>query len=108
MNIRRHFVVSVVALVMALPGALAAHEGHGLRVGQVTAVGADSFDLTTPKATLTVKITAETKFEKGGKPADRAELKKGDRVGVETNLGPGGALLADRVVLGLPAPAASR
>jgi hypothetical protein len=81
-----------------------AHEGHGLTIGEVVAVAADSLQLKTAKETLTIKLTATTKFEKDKKPVERTLLLKGDRIGVATSKSKSGELTATRVVLGLPAP----
>jgi Domain of unknown function (DUF5666) len=98
---------AVLGLAVVVPMAWA-HEGHGLTFGEVVAVSGDTFDLKTAKATVTVKITADTKFEKAGKPADRELLKKGERVGVDAKKAASGDLQATRIVFGVPAPAATK
>lgn len=105
---RRAMAVSVVlaALGAAVAPAAFAHAGaHGPRMGEVLSVGTDSFELKTEKETLLITLTADTKFEKDGKPASRDLLKNGDRVGVDARKSEAGALEATRVVLGMKRPA---
>lgn len=96
-------IAAALGLAVMAP-AVWAHAGHGLTIGEVVSVSADGFELKTARATVTVKITAETKFEKDTKPAERALLKKGERVGVEMKKAASGELSAGRIVFGLPAP----
>lgn len=100
--------MAVVLGLAAVAPMATAHEGHGLTFGEVTSVSGDTFEVKTAKTTMTLKITADTKFEKAGKSAERALLKKGERVGVDAKKAESGELLATRVVLGVPAPAASK
>lgn len=106
MDVQRRATLVAIAISLGLPLAAVAHpEGHGLTVGEVTSVTGDTFELKTTKATFTVKITAETKFERDHKPAEKAPLKKGDRIGVERIKSAAGDVVAKRIVLGLPAAA---
>jgi hypothetical protein len=98
----------VVGVLMVWASAAHAHEGHGLTVGTVVAIEETSLQLKTAKATVTIKLTPATKFEKDKKPADRALMVKGDRVGVATTKTAAGELVASRVVLGLPVPKAAQ
>lgn len=75
----------VVALAAAAVPSLHAHAGaHGLKVGEVVSITGDTFELNTATETLTVKLTADTKYEKDTKAVTRDLLKKGVRVGVAT------------------------
>lgn len=109
MDVRRRAALVTIAIFLGFPLAAVAHpEGHGLTVGEVTSVTGDTFELKTAKATFTVKITADTKFERDNKPAEKASLKKGDRIGVERVKSVSGEVVAKRIVLGLPAAASDR
>ncbi len=99
-------IVAAACLVVAVSPRVLAHEGHGLTMGEVVSVTGDTFELKTAKATLTLKVTADTKLEKDAKPAARALLKKGERVGVDLKKLDSGELLAMRIVFGVPAPPA--
>jgi hypothetical protein len=105
MTRRTILAAALMVAVLSCAGTIArAHEGHGLTIGEVVAVAADSLQLKTAKQTLTIRLTATTKFEKNKKPVERTLLLKGDRVGVATTKSKSGELTATRVVLGLPAP----
>ncbi len=108
MTRRAMLAAMVVGVLMVWASTARAHEGHGLTVGTVVAVEETRLQLKTAKATVTIKLTPATKFEKDKKPADRASLAKGDRVGVATTKTPAGDLVATRVVLGLPVPKAAK
>ena len=86
-----------------VPAALAHPGGHGLKMGEVVSVSGDTFELKTATETLTVKLSADTKFEKDTKAATRDLLKKGERVGVATTKTEAGGLVATRVVFGMKA-----
>lgn len=96
---------TICAGAAALPARALAHEGHGLTIGVVQSVAADSFELKTAKATVTVKFAAATKFEQNKKIVDKSLLRQGDRVGVAGTKAKDGTLNATRIVLGLPVPA---
>ena len=97
--------VTVLAIVL-LATTVYGHEGHAT-VGEVVSVAADSFQVKTPKETITIKFTDKTVFELKKKPVEASSLQKGDRVSVTTAKLPHGELLATKVVLGLPKPKAA-
>lgn len=98
-------IMACLALVAFAVPAIA-HEGHGATIGEVLSVSADGFQLKTAKETVTVKFSDKTAFELDKKPAEKSALKKGDRVAVTGTKAPSGEIVATKVVLGLPAPAA--
>lgn len=80
-----------------------AHGGHDHIRGTVAQINGQSIVVqTTAKATKTVTIVADTKFEKGGKPAILSDLKVGDRVVIDV---PEGKLTAEEVQIGAAAAA---
>jgi hypothetical protein len=85
---------------------LVAHDDkiHKATVGQVTAANADGLDLETKTGIVKVKYSSKTTFELDKKPAEKAAVKLGDRVGVIGSKLPTGELVANEVILGVPAP----
>ncbi len=80
------------------------HKGNAL-TGEIVAVTADGLQLKTKTDTVTVKFSSKTKFELDKKAVDKSHVRQGDRVGVIGNKLPTGEVMANEVVLGLPAPA---
>ncbi len=74
---------STILGLFLLCGLALAHEGERPIMGKVTAISANSITVETaakePK-TVTVAITAQTKFVKSGAAASAKDLKVGDRV----------------------------
>jgi len=74
---------STILALFLLCGLALAHEGERPIMGKVTAISANSITVETaakePK-TVTVAITAQTKFVKSGAAASVKDLKVGDRV----------------------------
>jgi hypothetical protein len=79
------------------------HKGNAL-TGEVVSVSADGFQLKTKTDTVKVKFSTKTKFEHDKKAVDKTHLKAGDRAGVIGNKLPTGEVMANEVLLGLPAP----
>ncbi len=105
----RRGMISLAALLLlgiALP--LAAHDDkiHKATVGQVTAATAEGLDLKTKTATVKVKYSSKTTFELNEKPADKSGVKVGTWVGVIGSKLPSGELMANEVLLNVPAPKA--
>jgi hypothetical protein len=85
---------------------LVAHDDkiHKATIGEVAAVTADGLDLKTKTGIVKVKYSSKTTFELDKKPAEKAAVKLGDRVGVLGSKLPTGELMANEVILGVPAP----
>jgi hypothetical protein len=79
------------------------HEGNAL-TGEIVAVAADGLQLKTKTDTVTVKFSSKTKFELDKKAVDKNQVRHGDRAGVIGNKLPTGEVMANEVLLGLPAP----
>ena len=79
------------------------HKGNAL-TGEIVSVSADGFQLKTKTDTVTVKFSSKTKFEHDKKTVDKTHVKTGDRAGVIGNKLPTGEVMANEVLLGLPAP----
>ena len=111
---RRLMVASATATLLLLGCMqLMAHDDkiHKATVGEVTAATADGLDLKTKDAVVKVKYSSKTTFELKEKPAAKADVKVGDRVGVIGSKLPTGELMANEVILGVPAakpPAAKK
>lgn len=81
-----------------------AHGGHDHIRGTVAQINGQSVVVqTTAKATKTVTVVADTKFEKSGKPALFSDLKVGDRVVIDV---PEGKLTAEEIQIGTATTAA--
>lgn len=85
---------------------LSAHDDkiHKATIGQVTSADADGLSLKTKDGIVKVKYSSRTTFELEKKPAAKAAVKTGDRVGVIGSKLPTGELMANEVILGVPAP----
>jgi len=79
------------------------HKGNAL-TGEIVAVQANGFQLKTKTDTVKVKFSSKTKFEHDKKSVDKTHVKPGDRAGVIGNKLPTGEVMANEVLLGLPAP----
>lgn len=107
MNRRGMIALSAMLLLgIALP--LGAHDDkiHKATVGQVAAATANGLDLKTKTGTVKVKYSSKTTFELNEKPADKAGVKVGAWVGVIGSKLPSGELMANEVLLNVPAPKA--
>ena len=71
--------------------------------GEITSVGANSFELKTKSETIKVTFSNTTKFEHGKEVVDKSHLAKGDQAGVIGTKLPTGELVAKEVLLGLVA-----
>lgn len=81
---------------------------HKATIGEVAAATADGLDLKTKTGIVKVKYSSKTKFELKEKPADKAGVKVGERIGVIGTKLPTGEIMANEVLLGVPAqPAAA-
>jgi hypothetical protein len=96
-----------VLLLCSLP--LAAHDDkiHKATIGEIVTVNADGLDLKTKTGIVKVKFSSKTKFELDKKIVDKASVRQGDRAGVIGSKLPTGELMANEVILGVPAPKAS-
>ena len=70
-------------------------------------VSADGFQLKTKTDTIKVKFSSKTKFEHDKNAVDKTHVKSEDRVGVIGNKLPTGEVMANEVLVGLPAPSGS-
>lgn len=88
---------------------LAAHDDkiHKATIGEVAAVNDGGLELKTKTGIVKVKYSSKTTFELDKKPAEKAAIKLGDRVGVIGSKLPAGELMAREVILGVPAPRAA-
>jgi hypothetical protein len=104
----RRYTLALVAAAALLLGStqLSAHDDkiHKATIGEVTAASADGLSLKTKDGVVKVKYSSRTTFELEKKPAEKAALKTGDRVGVIGSKLPSGELMANEVILGVPAP----
>jgi hypothetical protein len=107
---KRRFALALAALaLMAGSTQLAAHDDkiHKAIIGEVAAANADGFDLKIKDSIVKVKYSSRTKFELNKKPAGKASVKTGEWVGVIGSKLPTGELMANEVILGVPAPKAA-
>jgi hypothetical protein len=88
---------------------LIAHDDkiHKATIGEVAAATANGLDLRTKDGIVKVKYSSKTTFELNEKAADKSGVKQGDRVGVIGSKLPSGELMANEVLLGVPAPKAA-
>jgi hypothetical protein len=107
---KRRFTIALVAAALLLGSTqLFAHDDkiHKATIGEVAAATADGLDLKTKTGIVKVKYSSKTKFELKEKPADKAGVKIGEFVGVIGTKLPTGEIMANEVLLGVPAPAAT-
>jgi hypothetical protein len=104
---RRLVVTAVVALgFLALCTQIQAHDDkrlHKATVGEIVAVSADGMQLKTKTGMVTVKYSSKTTFELQKKSVDRSAVRQGDHAGVLGSKLPTGEMMANEVLLGLPA-----
>lgn len=105
---------AMAAVTVAAAGLVFAHEArlHGANafIGEATAVTDKGLQLKTKTGTVKVNYSSKTKFERNEKPAAKAEIKVGDKVGVAGSKLPNGEVMANEVLIGYvdpPAPAAA-
>ena len=92
--------IALVALMFALSSIVFAHGNQTHVMGRVTGISDNSITVeTTSKKTVTVNLSASTKFQKGGSPAALKELKVGDKVVIHAT-GPEDKLVATEVRFG--------
>ncbi len=104
---KRRLVLGLAAMALFLGSIqLVAHDDkiHKATVGEVASATADGLDLKTKTGLVKVKYSSKTTFELHKKPADKSGVKLGDRVGVIGSKLPTGELMANEVILGVPAP----
>jgi hypothetical protein len=82
------------------------HKDNAL-TGEIVAVTADGLQLKTKTDTVTAKFSSKTKFELDKKAVENGQVRQGDRAGVIGNKLPTGEVMANEVILGLPAPVAA-
>jgi hypothetical protein len=85
---------------------VAAHDDkiHKATVGEVVAASAGGLELKAKTGVVKVKYSSKTKFEIKEKQAAKEDVKAGARVGVIGSKLPTGEIMANEVLLGLPAP----
>jgi hypothetical protein len=94
-------VATFVAALLVSGAVLLAHGGNEHVRGVVTQLSAHAITVQTAnKATRTITITEKTAFKRGGKDAQVADLKVGDRVVIDVPAKKSEALL---VQIGVPA-----
>jgi hypothetical protein len=81
--------------------------GPNAMTGEIVNASADGLHLKTKAATVTVKYSSKTKFEHDKKDVTKSHVKTGDRAGVIGSKQPNGDVIANLVILGLPAPKAA-
>ena len=79
------------------------HKGNAV-TGEIVAVTLDGLQLKTKSDTVKVKFSSKTKFELDKKAVDKSSVRRGDRAGVVGSKLPTGEVMANEVILGLPAP----
>ncbi|MBA3975023.1 MAG: hypothetical protein C0504_12505 [Candidatus Solibacter sp.] len=107
---KRRLTLAVAAAALLLGTAqLSAHDDkiHKATIGEVAAATADGLDLKTKTGIVKVKYSSKTKFELNEKHATKAGVRIGERVGVIGTKLPTGEIMANEVILGVPAPAAA-
>lgn len=96
--------VLVLAVLATLAPRALAHGGQEHLMGTVTAVGENTLSLKTMTGnTVEVTLGAETQYVRGDEPAQKEELKAGDRVVIHA-LKKSGLLIAQEVKLGTGRP----
>jgi hypothetical protein len=94
----KRVLILLFALAALSPVVAYAHGGHDHVRGTVAQINGQSIVVqTSGKATKTITVLADTKFEKAGKPAALADLKVGDRVVIDC---PEGKLTAEEIKIG--------
>jgi hypothetical protein len=75
----------VLAVALAIPFAVRAHEGHAHKVmGTVTARNGNDVEVKTPDGkSITVVLTGKTTFARGKQKVDGADVKAGARIVVD-------------------------
>lgn len=104
---RRLMVASATATLLLLGCMqLMAHDDkiHKATVGEVAAATSDGFDLKTKTGIVKVKYSSKTKFERNEKAAEKSQMRQGERVGVIGSKLPTGEIMANEILLGVPAP----
>lgn len=100
---RRQFLGSILAAggsaVALMAQDASKHKGKPL-MGEVTATGADGFELKTAKGVRKISVTAKTKFERGDETVSFSDITEGSHVTVfGTVLGDGNEVVAKEVVV---------
>ena len=99
--------IAFLSLFLAFTTLVFAHGNEKHIMGKVTSVEANSVTVeTTEKKSVTVNITANTKFEKSGASASLKDLKVGDKVVIHADQS-GGKLNATHVRSGATKPQGS-
>jgi hypothetical protein len=92
--------IALVALMFVLSSIVFAHGNQTHVMGTVTSISENSIAVeTTSRKTVTVNLSASTKFQKSGSPAALKDLKVGDRVVIHAT-GPEDKLVATEVRFG--------
>jgi hypothetical protein len=107
---KRRFVLGLSAMALLLGSIpVSAHDDkiHKATVGEVAAATDSGLDLKTKDGIVRVKYSSNTTFELNEKAANKSGVKVGGRVGVIGSKLPSGELMAQEVLLGVPAPTAT-
>jgi hypothetical protein len=85
---------------------LAAHDDkiHKATIGEVVSANANGLDLKTKDGIVKIKYSSKTTFELDKKPTDKASVKSRQWISVIGPKLPTGELMANEVILGVPAP----
>jgi len=79
------------------------HKGNAV-TGEIVGVTGDGLQLKTKTETVKVKFSSKTKFELDKQMVDKSQVRQGDRAGVIGSKLPTGEVMANEVLLRLPAP----
>jgi hypothetical protein len=99
---------AVLAVALAVPAAVLAHEGHAHKVmGTVSAIQQNQVELKTPDGkTVTVVLNEKTTFARGKQKVDRTAVKVGERMVAE--VASEKAMIATAVTLAAPRATATK
>ncbi len=76
---------------------------HNAVIGEILSITAEGFQLKTKTDTVTVKFSSKTKFERDKKVVGKTDVHKGEQAAVVGTKLPTGEVMANEVLLGLPA-----
>ncbi len=96
---------SMAVLLGSLP--LAAHDDkiHKATIGEVAAATADGFDLKTKTGIRDGEVLQQNEVRtERRRPAEKSQMRQGEWVGVIGSKLPTGEIMANEVLLGVPAP----
>ena len=101
----KNVLTAVIALGMLGTSVVRAHDARlhnpNTIVGDITALGADNFEMKTEKGNFKVTYSTKTTFEHDGKKVDKTHLVKGDHIGVIGTKLPSGEVVAKEILVGV-------